>query len=98
MIENMERDFKGIWIPKEIWLDSRLSALDKMVFAVIESLIASDGSGCSASNEYLAKFCQCSESKIQKSIKVLKDLGLVRQSSFDGRIRHLHSCLVEGNK
>ena len=27
------RDFKGIWIPKEIWLDDDLNATDKIIFA-----------------------------------------------------------------
>ena len=26
----MERDFKGVWIPKEVWLDERLGILDKI--------------------------------------------------------------------
>ena len=25
----LERDFKGIWIPKEIWLDDKLNLLEK---------------------------------------------------------------------
>ena len=32
------RDFKGVWIPKEIWLRKDLNALDKMIFAEIDSL------------------------------------------------------------
>ena len=31
----MERGFKGIWIPAEIWLDDRLTALDKMKGGVL---------------------------------------------------------------
>ena len=27
---NDNRDFKGVWIPKEVWLDTRLNALDKV--------------------------------------------------------------------
>ena len=27
-MEELNRDFKGIWIPKGIWLDKRLNALD----------------------------------------------------------------------
>ena len=87
----MERDFKGIWIPKEIWLNPDLSALEKVVFAEIDSL---DGEqGCYASNEYLATFCNCSVSKIVKAIKKLKDLGLIYIKSFDGRTRFIGSYL-----
>lgn len=32
------RDFKGVWIPKEVWLDTRLNALDKVILTEIDSL------------------------------------------------------------
>ena len=65
-----ERDFKGVWIPKEVWLDTRLSALDKIIFVEIDSL-DSEEKGCFASNKYIAEFCQCSETKVSKSISLL---------------------------
>lgn len=76
------RDFKGIWIPKEVWLDERLNALDTIVLYEIDSLTTED-SDCYASNEYLAKFCKCSVSKISKSIKKLIDLHYLEVTSFD---------------
>ena len=33
----MDRDFKGVWIPKEIWLCKELSALDRVIYAEIDS-------------------------------------------------------------
>ena len=89
----MERDFKGIWIPKEIWLDERLNALDKIILSEINSLDGDDG--CYASNQYLAEFCQCSEAKVSKSIALLIDLGYIQVLSFDGRKRFLKTCLVK---
>lgn len=71
----MNRDFKGVWIPKEIWLNEDLSPLDKCLLAEIDSLDAENE--CYASNEYLAKFCQVSEATIKRSVKKLCDLGLV---------------------
>lgn len=88
----MQRDFKGIWIPAEIWLDDSLSALDKIIFAEIDSLDNEDG--CFASNEYLAGFCQCSVSKVSTAISRLKERGYVEAVSFDGRRRILKSCLL----
>lgn len=85
------RDFKGIWIPKEVWFDKRLSALDKIILMEVDSL-DQDENGCYASNSYIANFCQCSESKVSKSIAMLKDCGYL-YSSFDGRQRHLKSAL-----
>ena len=87
-----ERDFKGVWIPKAVWLDRRLSALDKMILTEIDSL-ASEERGCFASNAYIADFCQCSEAKVTKSISLLIKLGYLYVASFNGRQRELKSRL-----
>lgn len=89
----MERDFKGVWIPKEIWLDERLTALDKIILTEIDSLDGDEG--CYASNEYLAKFCQCSVTKVSTSISLLIKLGYVEVKDFDGRKRILKSRLTK---
>ena len=90
----MDRDFKGVWIPKAVWLDDRLSMLDKGIVTEIDSLDCGDD-GCWASNAYIAQFCQCSESKVSKSISHLIQLGYVRVESFDGRTRKLQSCIAK---
>ena len=93
-MEEIKRDFKGIWIPKEIWIDERLNALDKIILAEIDSLDV-EGEGCFASNQYLSEFCQCSETKISNSISTLIKLGYVFVKSFDGRKRVLQSRLAK---
>lgn len=102
-MQNMEitknsRDFKGVWIPKEVWLDTDLNALDKIILVEIDSL-DSEERGCFASNKYLAEFCQCSESKVSRSISKLTKLGYVSVKSFNGRCRVLKSLLknVQGS-
>lgn len=92
----MEREFKGIWIPKEIWLDDRLNALDKIILMEINSLDGQDG--CFASNQYLAEFCQCSENKISNSIALLIKLGYLEVIKFDGRTRFLRSRLIKNKR
>jgi len=87
-----KRDFKGIWIDREIWLDDRLNALDKIIFAEIDSLDITED-GCYASNEYLAQFCQCSVSKVSSSIATLIEYGYIYVKKFDGRTRYLKSRL-----
>lgn len=87
-----KREFKGIWFPAEVWLDERLTALEKMILMEIDSLDNEDN--CYASNEHLAKFCQCSQSKVSAAISKLKKLGYVKVKSFDGRKRILESCLT----
>ena len=86
------RDFKGVWIPKEVWFDDRLNPLEKIILFEIDSLDKTD-TGCFASNDYIAKFCQCSEWKVSNAITKLVDLGYIRIAAFDGRHRTIKSCL-----
>lgn len=88
-----DREFKGIWIPREVWLDERLNALEKIILAEIDSLDNSED-GCWASNEYIAEFCQCSSWKVASSISKLVKLGFLKVVSFDGRRRKIKSCLT----
>ena len=92
-MEEYNRSFKGIWIPKEIWLDERLTALDKFILVEIDSL--DNDEGCTASNEYLAEFCDCAVSKVSRSISKLKKYELIKDISFNGRTRKLQSCLAK---
>lgn len=87
-MENLQRDFKGIWIPKEVWLDKRLNALDKIILMEIHSL-DNEEKGCYASNKYLAEFCQCTETKVSTTIRKLKEFGYIELINFDGRHRSL---------
>lgn len=81
------RDFKGVWIPKEIWLNEELTLLEKIIFVEIDSL--DNENHCIAGNEYFAEFCNCSESKVSKAIKKLKELDMIEELSFDGRHRKI---------
>jgi hypothetical protein len=81
------RDWKGLWIPKEVWL-SELGLLEKCLLVEIDSL-SKNSSGCYASNEYFARFMGVSEDYIRKVLTSLRKLGLVRTKSFDGRYRYL---------
>ena len=88
----MDRDFKGVWIPCEIWLDERLSALEKMIYAEIDSLDINN-EGCFAKNDYLAEFCQCTVRTISNAITHLKDLSYIEVVGFDGRGRRIRTTL-----
>lgn len=90
----MERDFKGVWIPREVWLDDGLSALEKVILIEIDSLDTEENH-CYASNKYLAEFCRCSEIKVSQAIKKFIFLGYIEQISFDGRTRILKSRLKD---
>lgn len=91
-MSEQNRDFKGVWIPKEVWLDTRLNMLEKGILTEIDSLDMGE-SGCFASNKYIADFCQCSETKVSTAISKLIELGYIYVKSFDGRQRILKSRL-----
>lgn len=87
-----ERDFKGVWIPKVVWLDNRLSALDKIILTEVDSLDQGER-GCFASNQHIAEFCQCSITKVSTSISKLIKLNYLYVQKYDGRLRELKSRL-----
>lgn len=89
-----ERRFSGVFIPVDVYLDERLTAVEKIVFAEIDSL-DDEERGCFASNEYLADFCKCSIRKVSESVAKLIDCGYIYQESFNGRTRVLRSRLAE---
>lgn len=72
----VERDFKGIWIPKEIWLDNNLTWSEKMLLVEIDSLATLE-KGCIATNEYLSDFFNLSKDRISKLISSLKSKGYI---------------------
>lgn len=71
-----QRDFKGVWIPKQIWLDKELTWMEKLVLVELESL--DNENGCFASNKYLAEFFQVSKPRITQIIKSLEKKGRLK--------------------
>lgn len=67
----MERAFKGIWIPKEIWLSEDLNIMEKLFLVEIDSLDNRDG--CFASNDYFSKFFKLSKNRCSEIIKSLEE-------------------------
>lgn len=90
---NYPRDFKGVWIPKQVFLDERLNAIEKLILAEVDSLDVEGSEGCFASNEYLANFCQCSVTKVSTSVSKLIKFGYLYVLKNDGRKRYLKSRL-----
>lgn len=95
-MDDYERDFKGVWIAREVWLDKRLTALDKVILTEIDSL--DRGDGCFASNAYIADFCQCSENKVSEAVAKLSRFGYIAIAGFNGRSRILKSCLTKNGR
>src|SRR6266571_2518302 len=74
-MEKPSRDFKGIWIPRDIWLSEQLSLMEKVLFVEIHSL--DNERGCYASNHHFAQFFGISERQIRTYIGSLKEKGFV---------------------
>jgi len=67
--EKVVRDFKGIWIPKEIWLDKNLTTNERLLFVEIDSL--DNEKGCWASNNYFSDFFDLSKTRVSEIINSL---------------------------
>jgi hypothetical protein len=84
---NNQREFKGIWIPKEIWEDDNLTMAEKIFLVEINSLDNTE-KGCYANNEYFSKFFKVSKNRVSEVINSLVEKGYLKSSIKEG----------EGNK
>ncbi len=71
----MKREFKGVWIPAEIWLNENLTIMEKLFLVEIGSL--NGEKGCYASNEHFSKFFTLSKNRCSEIIKSLESKGLI---------------------
>lgn len=93
----MDRKFKGVWIPAPIFLHPQLNAVEKILWADINSFTASGDSNFYKSNKVLAEQYGVSERTISNSITKLRKLDLVEAVYQGGRTRTLlckdvHGC------
>lgn len=77
-MENFNRKFEGIWIPKELWFDQNLTLQEKIFFIEINSLDNDDG--CFATNEYFANFFGISRTRVSLIIKSLIDKKYIKST------------------
>ena len=71
----MKKEFKGIWIPSELWINKDLSVMEKIFLVEITSLDREKG--CYASNEYFSKFFSLSKTRCSAIIRNLRDKGYI---------------------
>jgi hypothetical protein len=88
-VEKLPRDFKGVWIPKDIWLSRQLSLMEKVLFVEIHSLDNEDG--CYASNRHFAEFFDVSERQIRTHIGTLKQKDFISVSIQNRNDRVIHT-------
>ena len=83
----MQIDFKGIWIPKEIWFLKDLNITEKVVLSIANGLSEQD-SGCFANNQYFAKLLNLSKGRISKIINgIVKKGYLQTKFSYSSELR-----------
>lgn len=80
--DNPEKEYTGVWIPKEVMECKELSAIDKLVYGEVACF-----DECYASNEWLAKRIGRSVTTASKCISKLIELGFVEPCGFNGRFR-----------
>lgn len=88
-----KENFTGYWVPVEIiqMFENRIINLQEMhLWAMIRSLTNHKKRiPCWASNGYLAEKMQVRPQEISQRISNLKEVGLVKQVGFNGRIRFM---------
>ena len=72
----MERQFKGVWIPAKIWLDTELTPTEKILLADIDSFTG-NGKIFYKSNETLSKELHTSVSTVKRSVKALSQRNYI---------------------
>jgi len=82
-----EREFLGIWIPAEVWLDQRLTMTEKAFMAEVESF-SKNGKTFHKSNDTIRQQYGITPKTVQRIIKKLVELELL-ECYFNGRVRHL---------
>jgi hypothetical protein len=71
----MNRDFKGIWIPKEIWFIPKLKPAYRVFLAEIDSL--DRGSGCWAQNGHFSQLFGLSKNRCSEIIHMLEKRAFI---------------------
>ena len=75
VIISESRDFKGIWIPKELYLNKELSWNEKILLIEIDSL--SKCGECYANNQHFADFLGLSKKRVETIISELRKKGYI---------------------
>lgn len=94
---DQKREFKGIWIPKEIWLNDELSMQERILLAEIDSFETKNG--CFASNAYLGKIVRLSPSRVSTIISNLITLKYIKSEFiYEPHSRKIAKRILKINK
>ena len=86
-----QRDFKGVFLPKDIWCNKELDGDEKLLWGEVFAL--DNEFGCIVANEHFQEmFGWRNDRKVQRLIKSLKDKGYIAveiDKARDTRIMHI---------
>lgn len=75
--------FYGLWIPKKVWDDKRLSLMEKFIVSRLLTSLA-----YRKTNAEMAEFFDVSTRQIQKLLRHLEELNVIEREVFtDGKNR-----------
>lgn len=80
-IDTVKRDFKGVWIPKELLFEPGINKLQMAMITEISSLSVDD-IGCFASNKHFAEFLNVSSPRASQLITDLESKKYVKTKKF----------------
>ena len=75
IIIDEKRDFKGVWISKELYCDPNLNCREVFLLAEIQSLC--ELGECFASNKHFANYLGISKREVEKLILNLREKGYI---------------------
>ena len=82
-----DRQFKGVWIAAEIWLDTRLTLVERALLAEIDSFTG-NGKSFRKTNDTIQEEYGISRNTVGRSLKKLQQLGYI-EITFNGRVRYV---------
>ena len=93
-----KRQFTGVWLPKKLLLDERLTAADKILYAEIASF---GEKGCWKRADELQQLCGVGRDGLQSACKRLRETGYIVERRMYGRIVRalaVYSTVVKSHK
>ena len=77
IVVSKNRDFKGIWVPKKLYLSGLFSPNEKFILIEIYSL--SKNNKCYATNKHFANFVGLRENTVQKMMLEFERAGYIKR-------------------
>ena len=89
------RDFKGVWIYKNLYLSREYTPNEKFLLLEIYSLSKGKSKQCYANNRHFADFIGVKENTIQKAILKLEKNGHIRREyTYKNGTREIASRII----